>query len=210
MFSLRVFMEKQEGKLLPTMTKRTDYSRPKDLEYISTPSWDYIIDKLCEVPEGRFKAFVKASIVLLWTRAFYLCPAAKEHHHAYPGGLLVHTAEVLKKTLQALEGEDDHTLSIGVIAAIWHDAAKIKEYSTVGGEISKLPYFYEIGHVHGSCMLLASYVPELVGSVDFQDIEHCILSHHGRKEWGSPVEPQTKAAMALHFADMWSSRFGNI
>lgn len=39
-------------------------------------------------------------------------------------------------------------------------------------------------------------------------VGHCILAHHGRKDWGSPIEPQTQEAYLLHAADTWSSRFG--
>jgi 3'-5' exoribonuclease len=35
-----------------------------------------------------------------------------------------------------------------------------------------------------------------------------MLAHHGRKEWGSPVEPATNEAWILHAADMMSSREG--
>ena len=33
-----------------------------------------------------------------------------------------------------------------------------------------------------------------------------ILSHHGKKEWGSPIEPQSQGAWILHLADMMSAR----
>lgn len=39
-------------------------------------------------------------------------------------------------------------------------------------------------------------------------VTHCILSHHGRREWGSPVEPQTIEALILHQADMTSAKYG--
>ena len=32
-------------------------------------------------------------------------------------------------------------------------------------------------------------------------MQHLIVSHHGTKEWGSPVEPATIEACILHFAD---------
>lgn len=41
-----------------------------------------------------------------------------------------------------------------------------------------------------------------------EHVTHCILSHHGRFEWGSPVEPRTHEAWLLHAADMLSSRGG--
>ena len=36
-------------------------------------------------------------------------------------------------------------------------------------------------------------------------ILHLILSHHGRKEWGVPIEPKTKEAELLHNADLRSA-----
>jgi 3'-5' exoribonuclease len=33
------------------------------------------------------------------------------------------------------------------------------------------------------------------------ELIHCILSHHGELEYGSPKKPATAEAMALHFAD---------
>jgi 3'-5' exoribonuclease len=37
-------------------------------------------------------------------------------------------------------------------------------------------------------------------------VGHCILAHHGRQEWGSPIEPQTVEAMIIHYADMLSAQ----
>lgn len=42
-----------------------------------------------------------------------------------------------------------------------------------------------------------------------EQIGHCILAHHGRLEYGSPVEPETPEAWALHLADMISVRVFN-
>ena len=38
------------------------------------------------------------------------------------------------------------------------------------------------------------------------EILHLILSHHGQKEWGSPVIPYTLEAQILHYADLIDSR----
>jgi 3'-5' exoribonuclease len=37
-------------------------------------------------------------------------------------------------------------------------------------------------------------------------LTHAILAHHGRKEWGAPVEPQTVEAWLVHLADLAESR----
>ncbi|GAG05854.1 unnamed protein product, partial [marine sediment metagenome] len=37
-------------------------------------------------------------------------------------------------------------------------------------------------------------------------IEHILVSHHGLKEWASPVEPKTPEAQILHLADLTDAR----
>ena len=32
-------------------------------------------------------------------------------------------------------------------------------------------------------------------------LRHIVLAHHGRKEWGSPVEPMMPEALLVHHAD---------
>jgi len=49
-----------------------------------------------------------------------------------------------------------------------------------------------------------------ISEAQLERIEHLLLSHHGRKEWGSPVEPLTAEAFILHAADMMSSRGVNL
>ncbi len=133
---------------------------------------------------------------------FHAAWGSKDRHHAYKGGLVVHTAEVLEWALAM--GGDPKVL---IPAAIFHDYMKIRDYSLEDG--SYTPYRSLIRHVAGS-------FAEWMKSARDWDIEesladaigHCILSHHGRKEWGSPVEPQTKEALILHQADMLSCHYG--
>jgi 3'-5' exoribonuclease len=40
-------------------------------------------------------------------------------------------------------------------------------------------------------------------------VTHNILSHHGQREWGSPVMPKTKAAWLLHLCDGISARMND-
>jgi 3'-5' exoribonuclease len=126
-------------------------------------------------------------------------------------------------------------MSVVVAAAIWHDYAKVHEYrlkekrvwsdipkpdAEEGDEpvavfahmnpetlITKLPYMQLIGHPVGSAMEFQKAMHGVqVPSEDWVNrVVHCILSHHGRREWGAPVEPATPEAWVLHSADMLSS-----
>lgn len=130
-------------------------------------------------------------------------PAAHSHHHNYIGGLLQHTAEVMTFAYNIASVTDCFTDHI-IVAALFHDIEKVKEYTLEG---DYLPYASEIGHVVGSAMTFREFADK--NDVSYKDVEaivHCILAHHGRKEWGSPVEPQTPEAAIVHEADMISSR----
>lgn len=142
-------------------------------------------------------------------------PAAKKFHHCYPYGLLVHTAEVLDYSTRL---SDTETVAL---AAILHDWAKVYEYKFDLGEggvykmendryvISDLPYRKNVGHVSGSVVLFIGAALEYRMTADLvQNVVHCMLAHHGRLEWGSPVTPQTPEAWALHLGDMFSAHAG--
>ncbi len=131
-----------------------------------------------------------------------------EHsHHAYQGGLVVHTAEVVEI---ALEIASSRNLSLNkdilIAAAILHDTMKVRDYSSTG---ESTMYRDLVRHVAGSYAYWEQLA--LQNSVDEYltiRVSHCILAHHGRQEWGSPIEPQTIEADILHYADMLSQRYG--
>lgn len=80
----------------------------------------------------------------------------------------------------------------------------------------KTPHYSQIRHVSRSYLEFNTALDRLLrhGEIEFEPAEraeieainHCILAHHGRLDWGSPVEPQTPEAWALHLADMMSVR----
>jgi len=135
-----------------------------------------------------------------------------DHHHNYRGGLMVHTYEVAHYALDMAKAFwEDVDRDVLLTAAIWHDYTKIHEYE-VGDktyDIRKTSYKKIIGHVAGSYGEFVKFVAGKDLDPDIQRrIEHALLAHHGRQEWGSPVEPQTLESHLLHSADMISSRFG--
>ncbi len=142
---------------------------------------------------------------------FYLAPGSVDKHHAYAGGLAVHTNEVVQFTSAASEGIiDDLHSNILLVAALWHDYAKIKDYEwdEAAGAFKKTSHYFLIRHVADSYAWFYQAASRYnLDPVLTEAIGHCILAHHGRKEWGSPVEPATAEAWILHAADMWSSQF---
>ena len=161
------------------------------IENLST----YQLEKLCQI--------------VLNDKAFLNGYGAKSHHHNFQGGLLVHTAEVLENCLSVhLDYLDKDVL---IVAAIWHDFLKKKDYAlNEQNEIVYTTYKEQIHHISGGWAEFYHQAKKM--NIDEKFIErvgHCLLSHHGRKEYGSPVIPQTPEASILHWADSMSAFFQN-
>lgn len=157
---------------------------------------------------------------------FYRAPAALKHHHAYTGGLAVHTKEVLDYGLAIGAQFPAFNRDIFITAALWHDYSKTVEYvealvshSRVSGFVTytkqveewtrATTYEATQGHILTGAQWCYHHATRLGVPADLRDaVIHCILSHHGRKDWGSPVEPATLEALVLHHADMCSANYG--
>ena len=134
--------------------------------------------------------------------------AAVRYHHAYRGGLLEHTLAVTKICNMLTGIYDNLNRDLLISGAILHDIGKIREYKT--GVIIKVS---DEGKLLGHITIGYGWILEEIKKIDgfprdlSERLLHIILSHHGRKEWGSPVEPQFPEAEILHYLDMMDSRF---
>jgi len=169
--------------------------------------------------EGRLGKFVMAACEeLISNPRFAATPAAVLKHHAYPGGLALHTLQVLRLVVNmanACPSEHRPDRLVLFYAAIFHDAGKMIDYETC--DKRKNPkaengfWFTQnhnlIGHLIGSHKIMRDTRQPPWEAKRQANAEHCVLAHHGRLEWGSPVTPSTVEAWILHLADMLSSRF---
>lgn len=142
-----------------------------------------------------------------WMQRLRRAPAAVTHHHAYPGGLLRHTVDLMelaKLIGPRYDGLDVELLTFG---AFLHDLGKVEEL--VGAEESG---YTDRGQLVGHLVIGIQGLGERLRRVaertgePFPDdlrmhLEHLILSHHGTLEFGSPKLPQTLEAVALHHLD---------
>jgi 3'-5' exoribonuclease len=134
---------------------------------------------------------------------FQEAPAAKGIHHAYVGGLLEHSlsmARIADFLANHYEGVDRSLLVAG---ALLHDIGKLEELTMAGGLVEYTVRGRLKGHlVIGSEMLalaaanIRDFPEELL-----EQLQHLILSHHGRQEFGSPTVPMTVEAFILSFID---------
>lgn len=137
---------------------------------------------------------------------FYKKAAGAEIHHAYVGGLAQHTVEVAKTVMHFSKMFTRINYDIVVTAALLHDIGKVFELSNFP-ENKYTNKGRLIGHIALGVEILndAAAKIEAFPSDLLIDLEHCILSHHGTLEMGSPVVPMTLEAIALHNADKSSA-----
>jgi 3'-5' exoribonuclease len=134
--------------------------------------------------------------------ALAAAPAAKSIHHAVLGGLLEHTASVVGLCALLADYYPVVDRDLLVAAAILHDLGKIRELTW-----DRVFDYTDAGRLLGHIALGAFLVHERIRAIpDFpaelaDRLLHCILSHHGELEWGSPKRPKTLEAIVLHYAE---------
>lgn len=128
--------------------------------------------------------------------------AAKSIHHGFMGGLLEHSLSVAKLCDFVANAYPVIKRDLLVTAAIFHDIGKLDEIST----FPENDYTDEgqlVGHLVMGAMMLKERIKSIDGfpKVLADELIHCILSHHGELEFGSPKKPSIIEAMALAHAD---------
>ncbi|MFS8601360.1 MULTISPECIES: 3'-5' exoribonuclease YhaM [Priestia] len=128
-------------------------------------------------------------------------PAATKNHHEFVSGLAYHVVSMLKlaesfSTLYPSLNRD--LLYAGVIL---HDLGKVFELS---GPVSTI-YTVEgnlLGHISIMVNEIGKAAEELaIEGEEVMLLQHLVLSHHGKEEWGSPKKPLIKEAEMLHLID---------
>ncbi len=144
--------------------------------------------------------------------AFKAAPAAKMLHHAWLGGLLEHVVFLCRLCLRvAPQYPDEVDADLLVAGAILHDFGKVRELAWK----SAFKYTTE-GQLLGHITIVIGMIREKIASLPgFPDrlrilVEHLILSHHGRFEYGSPKLPMTPEAMVFSALDDLEAKMQNM
>jgi len=133
--------------------------------------------------------------------AFITFPAATKNHHEYASGLIDHVTSMLRlgKSIATLYP----TLNSDLLYAgiILHDIGKVIELS---GPVSTV---YTVkGNLLGHISIMVSEIELAATELDLDCeevmlLQHMVLSHHGKEEWGSPKKPLIQEAEILHYID---------
>ena len=132
-------------------------------------------------------------------------PAATSVHHAFPGGLTNHTYQMLHM-LEGLYPYLPYEIKIErcILAILFHDYGKVYEYSTEGETQADM---YLLGHIYIGAHKLQNVLEQQgVDAEEIKRIIHIILSHHGTREFGSPVLPCTQEAIIVNLLNNLSAK----
>jgi 3'-5' exoribonuclease len=140
-------------------------------------------------------------------RRYRRAPAAKQIHHAFLGGLLEHVLSLCGLARVTAAHYPIIDLDLLLTGVILHDIGKIYELNYERG----FSYSTEgqlIGHISIAMRMLGE---KLRAHPDFPPllrnlVEHMILSHHGKLEFGSPKVPLFPEALLLHYLDDMDSK----
>ena len=224
-------ISKYQGKLQITLTKLRSACEPEVDPADFVPSTQYDVAAMDAELRGYLAAFR-----IEWLRrlvlsflddpeigpAFRNAPAAKRLHHAWLGGLLEHVLHLVRicRATAPLYPEVDPDLLVA--GAILHDIGKVRELAwrntfhyTLEGQL--------IGHISIAQRMLG----EKIGALNVKAraecadgatpalfpeplrilLEHMLLAHHGKLEFGSPKLPMTPEALLLSTLDDLEAKF---
>jgi len=142
---------------------------------------------------------------------------ARSYHHARRGGLVEHIAQMMRAgdAMAAVYAALNRDLLLAGI--LFHDSGKLWE-NCFPKESFIMPHDFRaelIGHISMGVELVNRLWQRLKEEAVFSSwnllspdsdlvrlhLIHLVASHHGEKQFGSPVEPKTPEAMTLHLID---------
>jgi 3'-5' exoribonuclease len=137
---------------------------------------------------------------------FANAPAARSMHHAYIGGLLEHSLSMAALAELLADHYPSVNKDLLVTGALLHDMGKALEYEVAGG-FSFSDDGRLVGHIVRAIVMIETAAASLdIDKAALRQLIHLVASHHGKVEWGAPVEPKTIEAVLLHQIDMIDSR----
>ena len=195
--NIKRIRKSQEGEYdsfdyIPCSEKNIEQMEKQLLDYINTIK-NRFIKKLLE------EIFVNNLVISSKLKTH---SAAKNIHHGYMGGLLEHTLSVTQICDFMAPRYKYVDRDILIASAMLHDICKIYELSdfpendyTDDGQL--------LGHIIMGVELIGDTIKRIEGFPrDLESLlKHCLISHHGEYEYGSPQLPKTIEAFILHCAD---------
>ncbi len=178
--------------------------------------WQSIVELVGSMSDPRLAALSQGFLASFEGR-FRRAAAARGYHHARRGGLVEHTAGVMRVAAALCSAYPQLNRDLLLAGALFHDCGKMWENSYPDKGLT-MPYS-DAGELLGHITLGIEVINRLWGSILTPERQeewaaltpgndqvrlhllHLIAAHHGELEYGSPVVPKTPEALALNHAD---------
>ena len=133
-------------------------------------------------------------------------PAASRNHHEFVSGLAYHTLSMLRIAKSLITIYPQLNADLIYAGIILHDLGKTVELS---GPV--VPKYTLEGKLLGHISIAQAMVLEASKTLNIEGeevilLQHMILSHHGKNEYGSPVLPQIREAEIVYLIDNIDAR----
>lgn len=179
--------------------------------------WACICDLVDTMADPRLKLLCRTLLTDFEGR-FRRSAAARGYHHARRGGLVEHTAGVMRTADALCRAYPDLNRDLLLAGALFHDCGKMWE-NAYGEHGLTMPYSDSgelLGHITIGIELINNLWKSKVATETNKAVWkslapateqvrlhllHLIAAHHGSLEFGSPVVPKTPEALALNHAD---------
>lgn len=183
-------VEAEISEFIETVSMSTDSMLATMTNFISSIDDEEIRELVEHIYRKREPEFMEA-------------PAARSMHHALYGGLAYHTVTMLQSAKQLWSVYPFLNRDLLYAGVILHDIAKLTEMEYANGTASG---YSRSGNLIGHIVQGAMWVEEAAARLGTSErtkeaLQHMILSHHEKGEWGSPKPPMMPEAMMLHFID---------
>ena len=210
-WTVRPLIEQEKNELL---------QGPADLRTKQADDWDFISRTCSAITDPRLRLLCE-TFLKEWGERFRRTAAARNYHHARRGGLVEHTAQMMRVALGIAPLYPELNVDLLIAGILFHDSGKLWEnnFSESGFVMGYDERGELIGHISIGLELVNSLWRKLTAehaaawknlAPASEDVRmhllHLVGSHHGEMQFGSPVFPKTPEAMALHYIDNLDAR----
>lgn len=177
---------------------------PKDFDRHAPISKEELVDKYKMFVDSIIDKSLKSIVTEVFNKygdKFIEYPAAVKNHHEFINGLLFHTVTMCQVADGICKIYTNVNRDLLISGCLLHDIGKVVELS--GTEGTK---YTDEGNLIGHLVIGMTIVKEAAQKLGIDGnapllLEHMLLSHHGKLEYGSPVLPLTREALLLSMID---------
>jgi 3'-5' exoribonuclease len=185
---------------------------PPDLRARQEEDYAFIVATVEGLGDPRLRALGLAYLEKFGPR-FRRTAAARFFHHARRGGLVEHVAQMMRYAAAICGANPALHPDLLLAGVLFHDCGKLWENCVDEGGFT-MPFDERgelLGHINIGIELVNSLWKTLPLD-DWKDLApesedvrlhllHLVAAHHGELQFGSPVQPKTPEAIALHYVD---------